>query len=141
MARRERDSRGERYDTVLGVSVRIPLSVDAVNAPKRAEAMSEVVRAEADQATVARTVEAEIRQARLALQTAAERLSIARDRAAALRARLSNVERARRGGEISLVELVRAQEAAFEGDLARATAEVQVGAARARLNQSLGVLP
>ncbi len=141
MARRERDARGERYDTIMGVSVRIPFSVDAVNAPKRAEAMSEVVRAEADQATLARTVEAEIRQARLALQTAAERLSIARDRAAALRARLSNVERARRGGEISLVELVRAQEAAFEGELARATAEIQVGAARARLNQSLGVLP
>lgn len=141
MARRERDARGERYDTIMGVSVRIPFSVDAVNAPRRAEAMSEVVRAEAEQATLARTLESEIRQARLALQTATERLSLAGERAAALRARLANVERARRGGEISLVELVRAQEAAFEADLARATAEVQVGAARARLNQSLGVLP
>lgn len=44
-----------------------------------------------------------------------------------LRARLSSVERA--------------QEAAFEGELTRATAEVQVGAALARLNKSLGVLP
>lgn len=141
MARRERDARGERYDTIMGVSVRIPFSVDAVNAPKRAEAMSEVVRAEAEQANVARTVESDIQQARLAHQAATERLAIARDRAAALKARLSNVERARRAGEISLVEYVRAQEAAFEADLARATAEVQVGAARARLNQSLGVLP
>lgn len=141
MARRERDARGERYDTIMGVSVRIPFSVDAVNAPKRAEAMSEVVRAEAEQANAARMVESDIQQARLAQQAATERLAIARDRAAALRARLSNVERARRGGEISLVEYVRAQEAAFEADLARATAEVQVGAARARLNQSFGVLP
>ncbi|WP_431862000.1 TolC family protein [Azospirillum sp.] len=141
MARRERDVRGERYDTVMGMSVRIPFSVEAVNAPKRAEAMTEVVRSEAEQANAARTIEAEIRRARLAYQTATERQSIARDRAAALRARLSNVERARRGGEISLVEFVRAQETAFEADLARATAEVQVGAARARLNQSLGVLP
>jgi cobalt-zinc-cadmium efflux system outer membrane protein len=141
MARRERDARGERYDTVMGVSLRIPFSVDAVNAPKRAEAMTEVVRAEAEQATATRTIEADIRQARLAHQTATERLSLARERAAALKARLSNVERARRAGEISLVELVRAQEAAFEAELARATAEIQVGAARARLNQSLGVLP
>ncbi len=141
MARRERDSREERYDTVFGVSVRIPFAVEAVNAPKRAEAATEVVRSEAEQANAARTVESDIRQARLAHQAASERLSIARDRAAALRARLSNIERARRAGEISLVEHVRAQEAAFEADLARATAEVQVGAARARMNQSLGVLP
>ncbi|MBK3773538.1 TolC family protein [Azospirillum aestuarii] len=141
MARRERDSREERYDTVFGVSVRIPFAVEAVNAPKRAEALSEVVRSEAEQANATRTVESDIRQARLAHQAASERLSIARDRAAALRARLSNIERARRAGEISLVEYVRAQEAAFEADLARATAEVQLGAARARMNQSLGVLP
>jgi outer membrane protein TolC len=141
MARRERDARDERYDTVVGVAVRIPFSVDAINAPKRAEAATEVVRSEAEQANVARTVEVEIRQARLAHQAAAERLSIARDRVAALRDRLSNVERARRAGEISLVEFVRAQAATFEAEVARATAEVQVGAARARLNQSLGVLP
>uniref|UniRef100_UPI003899536C TolC family protein n=1 Tax=Azospirillum isscasi TaxID=3053926 RepID=UPI003899536C len=103
--------------------------------------MSEVVRSEAEQANATRTVESDIRQARFAHQAASERLSIARDRAAALRARLSNIERARRAGEISLVEHVRAQEAAFEADLARATAEVQLGAARARMNQSLGVLP
>jgi outer membrane protein TolC len=90
---------------------------------------------------VARTVEAEIRQARLVHQAATERLSIARDRVAALKGRLSNVERARKAGEISLLEFVRAQAASFEADLARATAEIQVGAARARLNQSLGVLP
>ena len=59
----------------------------------------------------------------------------------ALRDRLSNVERARNAGEISLVEFVRAQAASFEAELASTTAEVQVGAARARLNQSLGVLP
>jgi outer membrane protein, heavy metal efflux system len=141
MARRERDTRDERYDTVIGVSVRIPLSVDAVNAPKRAEAMTEVVRSEAEQANAARAVEAEIRQARLSHQTAVERLSIARDRVAALEGRLSNVGRARNAGEISLVEFVRAQAASFEAEVARTTAEVQVGAARAHLNQSLGVLP
>jgi outer membrane protein, heavy metal efflux system len=141
MARRERDTRDERYDTVVGVAVRIPFSVDAVNAPKRAEAMTEVVRSEAEQANAARAVEAGIRQARLSHQTAAERLSIARDRAAALEGRLSNVGRSRNAGEISLVEFVRAQAASFEAELASTTAEVQVGAARARLNQSLGVLP
>jgi outer membrane protein TolC len=141
MARRERDDRDERYDTVVGVAVRIPFSVDAVNAPKRAEAMTEVVRSEAEQANAARTVGAGIRQARLAHQTAVERLSIARDRVAALEGRLSNVERARNAGEISLVEFVRAQAASFQAEVASTTAEVQVGAARARLNQSLGVLP
>ncbi|HYH38527.1 MAG TPA: TolC family protein [Azospirillum sp.] len=141
MARRERDGREERFGTIVGMSVRIPFSVEAVNAPKRAEAATEVVRSEAEQASAFRAIEADIRQARLAHQAATERLSIARDRAAALRARLSNLERARRAGEISLVEHVRAQAAAFEADLARATADVQAGAARARLNQSLGVLP
>ncbi|MBY0398099.1 MAG: TolC family protein, partial [Thermoleophilia bacterium] len=141
MARRERDVRAERYGTIVGLSVRIPFPVEAVNAPKRAEAATEVVRSEAEHASVARTVEADIRQARLAHQAAVERVSIARDRAAALRGRVSNIERARKAGEISLVEYVRAQSAAFEADLARATADVQLGAARARLNQSLGVLP
>ncbi|MDW5536690.1 TolC family protein [Azospirillum lipoferum] len=141
LARKERDVRGERFDTIVGLSMRIPFSVDAVNALKRAEAATEVVRSEAEQANAERTIETEIRQARLAHQAATERLSIVRDRAAALKGRLSIVERARKGGEISLVEFVRAQEAAFEAELARATAEIQVGAARARLNQSLGVLP
>lgn len=141
MARRERDSREERYDTVFDVSVRIPFAGEAVHAPKRAEALSEVVRSEAEQANATRTVESDIRQARLAHQTASKRLPTARDRAAALCARLSNIERARRAGEISFVEYVRAQEAAFEAGLATTTAEVQLGAARARMNQSLGVLP
>jgi len=141
LARKERDVREERFGTIVGLSLRIPFAVEAVNAPKRAEAATELVRSEAEQASAERAVETEIRQARLAHQAATERLSIARDRAAVLRGRLSNVERARRAGEISLIEFVRAQEAAFEADLARATAEIQVGAARARLNQSLGVLP
>lgn len=141
MARRERDVREERFGTIIGMSLRIPLSVEAVNAPKRAEAATELVRSEADQAAVARAVEADIRQARLAYGAALDRLSNARDRAAALKARLSSIERARKAGEISLVEYVRAQAATFEADVARATADVQVGAAGARLNQSLGVLP
>jgi len=141
VARRERDARGERYDTVVGVAVRIPFAVGAVNAPKQAEAAAELARSEAEQAAAARTVEAEIAQARLAHRAAIDRLAIARDRAAALRARMSNVERARKAGEISLIEYVRAQADAFEAEVARATADVQVGAARARLNQSLGVLP
>ncbi|WP_448192886.1 TolC family protein [Azospirillum sp. sgz301742] len=141
MARRERDVREEGYGTIVGLSLRIPFSVDAVNAPKRAEAATEVVRSEAEQANAARTIESEIRQARLAHRTAAERVGIARERAAALKGRVSNVARARKVGETSLVEFVRAQAASFEADLARATAEVQLGAARARLNQTLGVLP
>lgn len=141
MARRERDVREEGYGTIVGLSLRIPFSVDAINAPKRAEAATEVVRSEAEQANAARTIESEIRQARLAHQAAVERVGIARQRAATLKGRMSNVARARKGGEISLVEFVRAQAASFEADLARATAEVQLGAARARLNQSLGVLP
>jgi outer membrane protein TolC len=68
-------------------------------------------------------------------------MSIARDRLAALEGRLPNVGRARNAGGISLVECVRAQAASFEAEVARTTAEVQVGAARARLSQSLGVLP
>lgn len=141
MARRERDIREERFGTIIGVSVRIPFSVDAVNAPKRAEAATEVVRSEAEQANAARSVDADIRQARLAHQAATERVTIARDRTAALKARLANVGRARKVGEISLVEFVRAQAASFEAEVARATADIQAGAARARLNQSLGVLP
>ena len=141
LARKERDTRDERFGTIVGLSLRIPFSVEAVNAPKRSEAATELVRSEAEQASVERSVETEIRQASLTHQAATERLSIARERAAAMKGRLVNVERARRGGETSLVEYVRAQEAAFEADLARATAEIQVGAARARLNQSLGVLP
>jgi len=141
MARRERDVREERFGTIVGMSLRIPLSVEVVNAPKRAEAATELVRSEADQAAVVRAVEADIRQARLAHGAALDRLSNARDRAEALKARLSSIERARKAGEISLVEHVRAQAEAFEADVARATADVQVGAAGARLNQSLGVLP
>lgn len=140
-ARRERDARGESFGTIVGMSVRIPFSVDAVNGPKRAEATIEVVKAEAEQNSAARTVESDIRQARSSLQAAKDRLSISRDRAAAQKARLFHIEKARKSGEIGLVELVRAQAAVFEADLARTTTEIQLGAARARLNQSIGVAP
>ncbi len=139
--RRERDVRGESFGTIVGMSVRIPFSVDAVNGPKRAEATIEVVKAEAEQSSAVRTVESDIRQARSSLQAANDRLLISRDRAAAQKARLLHIEKARNSGEIGLVELVRAQAAVFEADLARTTIEIQLGAARARLNQTLGAAP
>ena len=59
----------------------------------------------------------------------------------ALDRRRGQIERAWRLGEMSLVEVVRAQALASDAELARATALVDVAAARARVLLAEGQVP
>ncbi len=139
--RQEQQTAREGYDSRIGVVFRLPFATDGRNLPRIAAAQAEVTRAEAALALLARELDIEIRQGRLALASAAEQRRLADAAFRALDERRGQIERAYAAGEIPLVELVRARVGAFEADAFRARARASQNRARSRLNQALGAMP
>jgi len=139
--RHERTTYPERFDTRVGLVVRLPLATEARNRPRIASAQAEVTRAEAQLALLQRELEIEIRQARLAFEAAQAQVRLAEAGFRTLEQRRRQLEQAYAAGEMPLVEVIRARTAAFDADLARARARAGQDRARARLNQALGVMP
>jgi len=139
--RQEQSLAREGYDSRLGVVFRLPLATDSRNAPRIAAAQAELSRAEARLTALARELDIEARQARLALDGAATQRRLADAAFRALDTRRGQIERAYAAGEIPLAELVRARVAAFDADAQRARALAAQYRSAARLNQALGVMP
>lgn len=128
-------------DRSIGVSVRIPLATSGRNRPREAAAQTEMATSAAEERQALDSVLADIQAAERAhehveglVQLSTERVSAARDRA-------SLIQKAFHLGEQSLSELLRAQAAAREAETAAARDLTARGLARARLNQSRGILP
>ncbi len=139
--RQEQSITGERYQSRIGVLLRIPFATEARNAPRVAAAQADLTRAESQLALVQRELDIDIRQSRLALEAAGTQRRLAEANFSALNARRGQLEQAFTVGEIPLVELVRARLAAFDADLTRARTLSAQNRARSRLNQALGVMP
>ncbi|MBV1796382.1 TolC family protein [Siccirubricoccus sp. G192] len=139
--RHEQSTYPERFDTRVGVVVRLPLATEARNRPRLAAAQAEVSRAEAQLALLQRELEIESRQARLGFEAAQAQLRLAEAGFRTLEQRRRQLEQAYAVGEMPLVEVIRARTAAFDSDLTRARARANQDRARARLNQALGVMP
>ncbi len=120
---------------------RLPLATQSRNAPRIAATQAELSRAEARLTLLARELDIEARQARLALDGAATQRRLADAAFRALDTRRGQIERAYAAGEIPLAELVRARVSAFDADLFRARALAAQYRAAARLNQALGAMP
>ncbi|NOG70124.1 TolC family protein [Roseicella sp. DB1501] len=127
--------------TSLGLRVRIPLPTEARNAPRRADAEAERTRAEGELLQARRLVEGEVRLARLALAASERARQLAADRREVAERQLAAGRTAFRSGEIGAFDLFRIRQLQIEAAAVDARAEVEVGRARSRLNQALGLAP
>ncbi|WP_051212834.1 TolC family protein [Rubritepida flocculans] len=125
----------------LGLRFRLPLATEARNAPRRAEAESEVTRATAELALARRGVEAERARAEAALRAAETAARLARERLAVAREQEAIALRAFRAGETGAFELFRVRQLRLEAAEEEGRAAIAAQRARSRLNQARGVLP
>lgn len=139
--RQEAPGHGIGDQNSVGVAVRIPFATTDRNLPREAAAVSELEVAQAAEQRLREVLDADIGTARAAVVSAEKQLEAEQTRYALLHERAQLIERSFRAGETPLPELLRALAAAAhaEGGITRQRAEL--GLARARLNQSLGILP
>lgn len=139
--RRETSDANLPAESAVGLGVKIPFGGAVRNAPRDAAALAELDTARAEEARTARRLEAESRNARAALELAQRRLEAERARSGLLRSRAQLIDKSFHAGESPLPELLRARAAAAQSDAALARQHAELGLARARLLQALGVLP
>lgn len=132
---------GTRWDTRFGVTLKFHFATEARNAPRRAVAQENLTRAAVQLELTRRQVAAQIAAARVVL-VASERAVTAADRSAAeLEKRRGQIERAWKLGEISFIELARANALAYDAEAARDKARVGGITAQLQLQIAEGVIP
>ena len=127
--------------TSLGMRVRIPLPTEARNAPRRADAEFERTRAEGELIQTRRVVAGEVGLARLAVAATEQARRLAAERKAVADRQTAAARGAFRAGEIGAFDLFRVRQLQIEAAAVDARAQVDVGRARSRLNQALGLAP
>lgn len=127
--------------TSLGLRFRIPLATEARNAPRRAEAESEITRATAELTQARRLVEAGNARAQAELRAAEAALRIARQRLAVANEQEAIALRAFRAGETGTFDLFRVRQLRLEAANDEGIAGIAASRARSRVNQAGGVLP
>jgi outer membrane protein TolC len=136
---RSGDIQGRR-DSV-GVALRIPFGTDARSGPAEAAALSELEVLRVQEQRLRERQAADASMARQALETAQQQVVQEQARLSLLRERAQLLDKSFRAGETPLPDLLRAVGSAAQAEGALARQQSAVGAARARLNQSLGVTP
>lgn len=140
-AERERARYGAANNTIVRLGVKVPFGGSGWNRPTVAAAGAARVRAELNESAARRAVDADIANARTALQTAERNLELAMAR---LRAAEEHAGFQRRGfslGESGLAVLLRAESLLLEAQAGVTRQEILIGQARSRLEHSLGLLP
>lgn len=127
--------------TTVGVRFRIPLPTPGRNAPRQAEALAEMTRAEADYEKARRVVLAEIQAARANLAAAKRAAGIADQRLGVANAQFDLTRKSFELGEIGALDFYRVRQLQLDAQRAQAAASVSVGAAISRLNQAQGYAP
>lgn len=135
------DTSAEPNVTSLGVRLKIPFAYDAVNQPKRAAAVAEVVAAREELRLAEREVAGDVDQAQVRLDGARQQLAALEARRGNLASVVQLAQEGQRAGQVVLSELIRARLQLYEADLARVTARVAVERARSDTNQALGLEP
>jgi cobalt-zinc-cadmium resistance protein CzcA len=138
---RQEGGTGMDTATSLGLRVRIPLATEGRNAPRRAEAESEVTRATAELAQARRLVQAGVARAQAELRTAEAALRLARQRLAVANEQEGIALRAFRAGETGTFDLFRVRQLRLEAANDEGQASIAASRARSRVNQAAGVLP
>ncbi len=138
---RQEGGTGMDTATSLGLRVRIPLGTEGRNAPRRAEAESEVTRATAELIQARRLVQAGTARAQAELRAAEAALRLARQRLAVATEQEGIALRAFRAGETGTFDLFRVRQLRLEAANDEGQASIAANRARSRVNQAAGVLP
>lgn len=138
---RERSEYSEPHATALGVRLKIPFASPARASSSDAAARAELLQVEAEIERDRLAIEQSTSLARLRLDTAVTQQQRAQEQHRLMQDNLTLAQRAHALGESDLPTLLRARERAHAAALAAEQADVALAAARARLNQALGVLP
>lgn len=139
--RQDMPGRAQAAQNSLGIGVRIPFGTDGRNQPLQAAALSELDIAQTSAQRLRERLSAQAAVARTAVQAAQEQLEAERLRAELLRERAGLIDRSFKAGETPLPELLRSFSAASQAEATLARQQTAAGLARARLQQTLGILP
>ena len=139
--RQDVPGRAEASQGSLVVALRLPFGTDDRNRPLEAAALSELAVAQTHEQRLRERVDSEIAAARDALRSAQVQFDAETTRGRLLRERAALIDKSFRAGETPLPDLLRALAAAAQADSAAARQTASLGLARARLQQTLGLLP
>jgi outer membrane protein TolC len=133
--------RAEAAQGSLVVGLRLPFGTDDRNRPLEAAALSELDVAQTHEQRLRERLDSDIAAARDALVAAKAQLKSETARARLLRERAALIDKSFRAGETPLPDLLRALAAAAQVDGAAVRQTTALGLVRARLQQTLGLLP
>ncbi|WP_395058472.1 TolC family protein [Polaromonas sp.] len=139
--RQDVPGRAEPAQNSMGIGVRIPFGTDGRNQPLQAAAQSELDVAQTSAQRLRDRLSAEAAVAYAAVVSTQEQLDAERTRAGLLRERALLIDRSFKAGETPLPELLRSLNAASQADAALVRQQNAAGLARARLQQTLGIIP
>ena len=139
--RQDVPGRAEASQGSLVVGLRLPFGTDDRNRPLEAAALAELNMAETHEQRLRERLDSDIAAARDAQRSAEAQLEAESARARLLRERATLIDKSFRAGETPLPDLLRALAAATQADSAVARQTAALGLARARLQQTLGLLP
>jgi outer membrane protein, heavy metal efflux system len=139
--RQDAAGNGASAQNMVGIAIRIPFGTDGRNAPMQAAALGEFDIAQTALARTRERVESDILLARTAIAASENQLAAEKSRFALLQERARLIEKSFHAGETPLPELLRALAAAALAESNVARQQAELGRSRARLLQSLGILP
>ena len=139
--RQDVPGRAEASQGSVVVGLRLPFGTDDRNRPLEAAALAELDVAHTHAQRLRERVDSDIAAARDALRSTQAQLAAETGRARLLRERAVLIDKSFRAGETALPDLLRALAAAAQADSAAARQTAALGLARARLQQTLGLLP
>ncbi len=141
IARQNRDINGNVFDNSVGVEFRFPFATQTRNGPRTAAAQADVTEASAGYAFAQREVGTEQQKARVGYDSALGQRGLARERSKTLAQQSGLIWHGYQGGEVSLLEAIRARSLAYDAEAAKVRADIGVAKAISRLNQAFGIVP
>ncbi|SIQ06605.1 outer membrane protein, cobalt-zinc-cadmium efflux system [Aromatoleum tolulyticum] len=139
--KRERGDFGERYANTTSVGVRLPFGSDARNRPLIGAANAELIEAETTATLQRERLNAEVEAARADVELARQAETFAAERARLAADSRQLLVKAFEFGQIDLPARLRAENDAFDAELALGRARLESGRAASRLKQAYGLLP
>jgi outer membrane protein TolC len=139
--RQDTPGRGDKTLGSLAVGLRLPFGGDARNLPLEAVARAELDTAQAVEQQLRERLDIDAAAARDLLLSTQAQLDVEITRARMLRDRAALIDKSFKAGETPLPDLLRARAVAAQAESAAARQSAALGQARARLQQTLGLLP
>lgn len=139
--RQDAPGRSQSSQGSVIVGLRLPFGTDDRNRPLEAAALTNLDIAQTQEQRLRERLDSELSVAQDAERSAQAQLDAETARALLLRERATLIDKSFRAGETPLPDLLRALTTAAQAESAVARQTAALGLARARLQQSLGILP